>query len=112
MSDTKVAPDAGSADAAGLSPDLRFLKWLVAALAGTMIAGLITIVALLVTRLPDAATRPSLPNGITLPDGAKAEAVTFGRGWLAVVTDKGEIIVLDAATGAVRQRFRMDAAGN
>jgi hypothetical protein len=39
-----------------------------------------------------------------LPDGLTAEAVTFGRGWIAVVTDTEEILILDAETGALRQR--------
>lgn len=82
------------------------------ALTGTMILGLITVVYLLVTRLPpaattDAAPRPVLPDRIVLPDGARPEAVTMGRGWVAVVTDRDEIIVLDAATGAIRQRVSL-----
>ena len=48
--------------------------------------------------------RPALPAGISLPDGAKAEAVTMGRGWIAVVTDKDEILILDANDGRLRQR--------
>ena len=91
-------------------PELRFLKLLVTALAGTMIAGLITIIVLLVIRFPSvAAVRPTLPEGLTLPGGLKAEAVTFGRGWIAVVTDSGEILVLDAGTGALRQRVAIGA---
>ena len=87
-------------------PELRFLKLLVTALAGTMIAGLITIIVLLVIRFPSVtAVRPTLPEHIALPEGLAAEAVTFGRGWIAVVTDTGELLVLDAATGALRQRF-------
>jgi len=48
--------------------------------------------------------RPALPAGISLPDGARAEAVTMGRGWIAVVTDSNEILILDAESGALRQR--------
>ncbi len=70
-----------------------------------MIAGLITIIVLLVIRLPSAtAVRPVLPGNVTLPEGLTAEAVTFGPGWIAVVTDGGEILVLDAETGELRQR--------
>jgi hypothetical protein len=91
-------------------PELRFLKLLVTGLAGTMIAGLITIIVLLVIRFPAVtAVRPTLPADLTLPDGLKAEAVTFGRDWIAVVTDTGELLILDAATGALRQRVAIGA---
>jgi len=97
--------DAPQGDGTGQPPELRFLKLLVTALAGTMIAGLITIIVLFVIRLPSAApARPALPDQVVLPDGLKAEAVTFGPGWIAVVTDTGEILILDAESGALRQR--------
>jgi hypothetical protein len=71
-----------------------------------MILGLLTIVALLVTRLPGggAGRLPALPEGLEMPAGRAAEAVTLGRGWVAVVTGAGtEILIFDAATGALRQ---------
>lgn len=58
-----------------------------------MIFGLLTIVGLLVTRLPGAAHLPDLPAAIHLPDGAKAETVTFGKGFTVVVTDTGRVLV-------------------
>jgi hypothetical protein len=64
-------------------------------------------VYLLVTRLPSASQGPVLPDAVVLPDGAQAEAVTFGKGWIAVVTDQQEILMLDATTGAIRQRVRI-----
>jgi len=95
-----------------LPPEFRFLKRLVTLLAGTMILGLITLIALLVIRLPGIrapepapASAPALPATVTLPAGTRAEAVTFGPGWIAVVTDRQEILILDAASGAVRQRI-------
>lgn len=89
-----------------LPPGLRFLKWLVTALAVTMILGLITIVALLVIRLPGVrAPSPTLPAELRLPEGVTAGAVTFGRGWYAVVSEAGdEILIFDAASGDLRQR--------
>jgi hypothetical protein len=103
MSDINPDPGNGPQDPA-LPGTLRFLKLLVTALAATMIAGLITIVTLLVIRLPHAtAALPALPPAITLPEGARAEAVTFGRGWVAVVTDAGDLLVYDAASGVLRQ---------
>jgi hypothetical protein len=84
----------------GLPPGLRFLKALVIALAVTMILGVITIVALLVTRLN---APPPLPDRITLPEGVKAEAVTVGREWYGVVTTDDRILIFDRLTGALRQ---------
>ncbi len=86
----------------GLPPGLRFLKWLVIVLAISMIAGVITIVALLVTRLQGGAVLP-LPESIALPDGARAQAVTAGADWFAVVTTDNRILIFDRLTGSLRQ---------
>jgi hypothetical protein len=83
---------------------LRQLRWLVTALTATLILGVITIVALLVIRLSSIGAAPEVPAGVALPAGETAEAVTMGKGWIAVVTvdeaGKERIRVLDAATGA------------
>lgn len=102
MSDPTDAPDQG------LPPSLRFLKWLVILLTLTMIAGVITVVAVLVTRMPQAfsAVGPSLPDGFALPEGAEAEAVTFGEGWIAVVTTDARILIF-ARDGRLRQEVRL-----
>lgn len=94
-------------------PHLRFLKVLVTALAGTMIIGLITLITLIVIRFPssagsDAASQPSLPASITLPKGETVAAVTFGRGWVAVVTKRDEILVYDAKDGTLKQRLQIE----
>jgi hypothetical protein len=85
---------------------LRQLRWLVNALTATLILGVIAIVALLVIRLPSRPALPELPAEIRLPAGETAGAVTFGGGWIAVVTvdpsGQERIRVLDAATGAPR----------
>lgn len=94
-------------------PELRFLKLLVAALAGVMIAGILTIVGLLALRLPQPAPPLALPEGLVLPEGARAEAVSFGRDWLLVVTegaDGSEALVFDRATGQLRQRISLHTA--
>lgn len=87
-----------------LPPSLRLLKWLVIALTLTMIGGVITVVALLVTRLPQASSAgaPKLPDVITLPEGAKAAAVTFGEDWFAVVTTDDRILIF-GPDGSLRQ---------
>lgn len=94
MSDpaTPDAPDAA------LPPSLRLLKWLVILLTLTMIGGVITVVALLVTRMPQSftASAPKVPAELSLPDGARPAAVTFGTGWTAVVTTDERILVFDS----------------
>ncbi len=87
-----------------LPPSLRLLKWLVIMLTLTMIGGVITVVTVLVTRMPQAfnAPAPTLPEGFSLPAGTKAQAVTFGEGWIAVVTDDNRILIF-GKDGALRQ---------
>jgi len=92
--------DTGDPEGPGLPPDLRFLKWLVTGLAATMMGGLIALVAGVVTRFPGAPPLPRPPEAINLPDGIEPEAVTFGRGWVAVVAGD-RIVVFDADSGAV-----------
>ncbi len=83
-----------------LPPSLRFLKWLVIVLTLTMIGGVITVVAVIVTRMPQAAAaRPVLPETLVLPPDTTAAAITAGTGWFAVVTTDDRILVfgLDGA---------------
>lgn len=88
---------------------LVWLKWLVILLMVTMILGVITVVGLLVTRMPDGNV-PVLPETLVLPDGARAQAVTAGPGWWAVVTEDGRILIFDRATGALRQEVAITPA--
>ena len=70
----------------------------------TMIVGVITIVGVIVTRMPQAMQRPpALPDSITLPDGTRATAFTQGSDWYAVVTAQDQILIFDRVTGALRQ---------
>lgn len=88
----------------GLPPGLRFLKTLVIVLMISMIAGVITIVVLLVTRLQGGGNLP-LPESVTLPDGMRAQAVTIGQDWYAVVTTDNHILIFDRLTGRLRQQL-------
>ncbi|MBP7241450.1 DUF6476 family protein [Amaricoccus sp.] len=101
-------------DSGAEPPGLRRLRRLVTALTLTLIVGVITVVALLVIRLSDLApAQPLLPPALALPEGETAAAVTFGAGWVAVVTVDGErrerIRVFDADGGAVAE-MEIDAA--
>jgi Flp pilus assembly protein protease CpaA len=106
MSDSTDAPD--PAQDLALPPSLRFLKWLVILLTLTMIGGVITVVGLLVTRMPQAfsAAGPGLPEGFNLPAGSEAEAVTFGTNWIAVVTTDQRILVF-TRDGRLRQEVTL-----
>jgi hypothetical protein len=92
---------------AGPPPELRFLKLLTGTLAGVMIAGILGIVALLALRLPGQPAPLALPEAIALPEGARPEALSFGRDWIVVLTEAGEALVYDRATGALRRRIRL-----
>jgi len=59
----------------------------------TMIVGVITVVAVLVTKLQQVSPPPGLPAGLVLPAGSQARAVTMGTGWIAVVTSNDHILV-------------------
>lgn len=83
-----------------LPPALRWLQALVIALTLSLIGGVITVVWLLVTRLPVPGTfggaHPALPPALEMPAGATAAAVTMGSGWVAVVTTDNRILIFGA----------------
>ncbi len=81
---------------------VRYLRALVTGLAVVMGFGILAIVAILWLRL-GAAPLPALPDTITLPQGATAEAVTFSQNWIVVVTQTGEILLYDQ-TGTLKDR--------
>lgn len=107
MSDpaTPDAPDAA------LPPSLRLLKWLVILLTLSMIGGVITVVWLIVTRMPATfpTPAPTVPEAVTLPVGRKAAAVTFGKGWIAVVTTDEHILIF-GTDGTLRQEVTISPA--
>lgn len=76
-------------------PHLRTLRRLVNTLTVVFILGFITIVIVIVmqfARTSEAplATGPALPAQISLPAGETARAVTFGEGWVALVSVDSE----------------------
>ncbi len=71
-----------------------------------MIAGVVVVVALLVTRL--SGNTPQVPEDLTLPEGMEPQAVTFGDGWIAVVTTDQRIVIFDRTTGKIRQTVTLD----
>jgi hypothetical protein len=93
-----------SPDTEGLPPSLRFLKWLVIILTATMIVGVITVVGLLVTRMPGPVPKLIVPEGLDLPAGTQPRAVTLGESWIAVVTDDDRILIFNP-DGSLRQEI-------
>ncbi|TLP66981.1 hypothetical protein FEE96_06410 [Parasedimentitalea maritima] len=87
-------------------PQLKFLRRLVTTLTAVMIGGLVVVISLLVIRLSDKGV--TLPDSITLPDGTTPTAVTFGNGWIAVVSDRNQILILDADSGDLRQTITIE----
>ena len=79
-----------------------FLKWLVIVLMVTMIGGVITIVSLLVTRMPGGSS-VGVPEGVVLPEGEVAAAVTVAREMLLVVTESQRLLVFDRAGRMIRE---------
>jgi len=92
-------------------PNLRFLRRLVTVLTATMILGITAIVVILFIRFSGetpAQSGPALPDHITLPEGETAQAVTFGEGWLAIVTNGDQIHILDRETGDLLQTVQIN----
>lgn len=85
-------------------PELRFLKTLVTGLTLIMGLGIIAIVILLWSRLSQPLL-PELPEQITLPDGATAQALTFARDWIVVITETGDVLLYDRA-GQLRDQLK------
>lgn len=79
-----------------LPPSLRLLKRLVTVLTLVMIGAVITITWLFVTRLPNFAAPPALPENLALPQGSTVQAVTMGTGWIAVVTQDQHILIFSS----------------
>lgn len=86
---------------------VTYLRRLVTVLTVTMIAGVLAVTTLLVIRL-SAWRSIEVPERIALPEDSVAEAWTMGRGWVAVVTDKNEILIYDADDGTLRQRVEIE----
>ncbi|MEO0773015.1 MAG: DUF6476 family protein [Pseudomonadota bacterium] len=86
---------------------VKYLRWLVTILTGTMILGFIVIVVLFVIRFSDA-FGPELPDVITLPDGSEPLAFTQGGDWYAVVTQDDQILIYDRESGELRQTIAVE----
>ena len=86
-------------ETAALPRDLRFLKTLVTVLTVAMIAGVITITALLVIRLNTGAAPVTVaPGDFELPDGVGVVGFSVVNGQTVIVGDDGVIRVYDSSS--------------
>ena len=99
-------------DNSGEPANLRFLRILVTILTASMIAGLVTIIVLIVIRVPNVIRTVEdplpLPEAITLPEGVKAQTFTRGPNWYAVVTEDNEILIYDLESGELKQTVSIE----
>lgn len=103
-----------NAEEVALPPSLRFLKALVIVLMLSMIAGVITVTLLLVTRLREPlpevpAVTSALPAALQLPAGEIAASVVPGPDWIGVVTAAGLILIFNQ-DGSLRQEIAVAPA--
>ncbi len=91
-------------DGAALPRDLRFLKGLVTVLTVAMIAGVITIAALLVIRLNAEGAAVVLDPGMfAVPEDVGVVGISVVDGLTVIVGDDGRIRVYDSES---RERIR------
>lgn len=115
---SEIPPDAPDAR----PPEVRFLKILVTVLTATMIAGLVTIIALLVIRLPGGGGTGAapgvtyrLPPTLALPEGVRPAAVSFtATGQIVILTETDDparpgTVLLYGADGALRGQAELRA---
>ena len=74
-----------------LPRNLRFLQRLVTLLTVSMIAGILTIAALLAFKLHSENIK--FPQTLTLPDGTKPIAFTQTKDWYSIITEANEILI-------------------
>jgi len=76
-----------------------------------MILGLLTIIVLIVIRVPNVVKVTEdpvpLPEVITLPDGSAAASFTQSAEWYAVVTKDDRILIFNRKTGDLQQEIQI-----
>jgi len=91
---------------------LRFLRIMVTVLTASMILGLVTVIVLIVIRVPSVIRTVDdplpLPATLALPDGTKATAFTMGTDWFAVITDEDQIVIFNRDDNTVRQTIHIE----
>lgn len=88
--------------------NLRFLRRLVTVLTGVMILGLLTLIVLFVMRFSALPAPLALPENLQLPDGLRAEAVTYTPRRILVVVE-GERLLVFSREGQLQQEIPLGA---
>ena len=89
--------------------NLKFLRLLVVVLTITMICGIITLVLVIVIKMPNYNNTESiqLPEEIILPDNMKVETFSIGSNHYLIVTKSDEVLIYDRRTNILEQRIKI-----
>ena len=89
--------------------NLKFLRLLVIVLTITMICGIITLVLVIVIKMPNYNNTESiqLPAEIILPDNMKVETFSIGSNHYLIVTKNDEVLIYDRKTNILKQRIKI-----
>ena len=89
--------------------NLKFLRLLVIVLTITMICGIITLVLVIVIKMPNYNNTESiqLPAEIILPDNMKVETFSIGSNHYLIVTKNDEVLIYDRRTNILEQRIKI-----
>ena len=89
--------------------NLKFLRLLVIVLTITMICGIITLVLVIVIKMPNYNNTESmqLPVEIILPDNMKVETFSIGSNHYLIVTKNDEVLIYDRRTNILEQRIKI-----
>tara|TARA_B100001142_G_scaffold22049_1_gene20247 strand:- start:586 stop:894 length:309 start_codon:yes stop_codon:yes gene_type:complete len=89
--------------------NLKFLRLLVIVLTITMICGIITLVLVIVIKMPNYNDTESirLPAEIILPDNMKVETFSIGSNHYLIVTKNDEVLIYDRKTNILEQRIKI-----
>lgn len=89
--------------------NLKFLRLLVIVLTITMICGIITLVLVIVIKMPNYNNTESiqLPAEIILPDNMKVETFSIGSNHYLIVTKNDEVLIYDRKTNILEQRIKI-----
>jgi len=105
--DNPQEPETEETTAPELPADLKFLRLLITGLTGTMIVGLLVLIAVIVIRFNDKSL--DFPAVLTLPEGVTAEAYTQTKRWQAVVTTDDRILIYSRDTGELTQVIKLQS---
>ena len=89
--------------------NLKFLRLLVIGLTITMICGIITIVFVIVIKMPNYKNAISiqLPEEIILPENMQVDTFSIGTNHYLIVTKSNDVLIYDRKTHILNQRIKI-----